>query len=136
MSIDERRDTSADERLGTLVSQAAQQLGQLARDEIRMVRTEFAKNRRSLGFGGGLIGGAGLMGFIAVQAGTAAVIAALAEALPVWLAALIVAAAAGLGAGAMALLAKKQVEQAVPAVEETVDSVKADVAAIKDGDAR
>lgn len=133
MSIDDRR-THADEDLGTLVSQAAQQLGQLTRDEIRMVRTEFLRNRRNLGFGGGLIGGAGLMGFIAVQACAAAVIAALAEALPVWLAALIVGAAAGLAAGAMALLAKKQVEQALPAVEKTVDSVKADVAAIKDGE--
>ena len=133
MSIDDRR-TYADEDFGTLVSQAAQQLGQLTRDEIRMVRTEFLRNRRNLGFGGVLIGGAGLMGFIAVQACAAAVIAALAEALPVWLAALIVGAAAGLAAGAMALLAKKQVEQALPAVEKTVDSVKADVAAIKDGE--
>lgn len=137
MSIDDRHRAEAggqaDAHLGTLLSQAARQISELARDEVRLARTEFAANRRNLGFGGGLLGGAGLMGFIAVQAVTAAVIAALAEALPVWASALIVGGAAGLAAAGMALLGKKQVASALPAVEETVDNVKADVAALKEG---
>ena len=132
MSIDDRQTARNDEHLGTLLSHASQQLGELAREEMQLARAEFAAHRRNLGFGGGLFGGAGLLGFVAVQAITAAVIAGIAEALPVWAAALIVGGAAGLAAGAMALLGKKQVERAVPAVEEAVDNVKADLAAIKD----
>ena len=122
----------SDEHVGALVSQAARQLGQLARDEVRLAQAELAANRRHLGFGGGLFGGAGLMAFIGVQAIGACVIAALAEALPVWLAALIVGVAALGAAGVMALLGKKQVQQVVPVVGESVDSVKADVAALKE----
>jgi hypothetical protein len=122
----------SDEHLGALVSQAARQLGQLVRDEVRLAQAEMAAYRRHLGFGGGLLGGAGLMAFIGVQALAACVIAALAEAMPVWLAALIVGVAALAGAAVMALLGKKQVQRVVPAVEESVDSVKADVAALKE----
>lgn len=133
MSIDDRRETHADEHMATLLAQAAHQFGQLARDELQTARAEFARNRRTLGFGGGLIGGAGVLAFVAVQAVAAAVIAALALAMPVWLAALIVGVAAGLAAAVFALVGKKQVGRVVPVVEETVDSVKADVAVIKEG---
>lgn len=133
MSTDDRYQSHSDEHVVELLSQTVQRVRQLVRDELRAARVEFLKNRRHLGFGGGLLGGAGVLGFVALQATTAAVIAALAEALPVWAACLIIGVAAGLGAGAAALLGKKQMEHAVPAVEETVDSVKADVAALKGG---
>lgn len=136
MSIDDRPRTHADEHVATLLSQATRQFSQLARDEIQLARTEIAENRRTLGFGGGLFGAAGIMAFIAIQAVAAAVIAALALAMPVWLAALIAGVAAGMAAGMAALLGKKQVQRAVPAVGHTVDSVKADLAAIKDGGRR
>lgn len=136
MSIDDRHRAHTGEHVGTLLSEAGQQVSRLARDEVRMLRAEIAENRRNLGFGGGLIGGAGVMAFIALQAVTAAVIAALALALPVWAAALIVGVAAGLAGGMMALLGKKQVRRAVPAVQETVHSVKADLAVLKDGEQR
>lgn len=135
-TIDNRSQTHTDEDVATLLSQATRQFSQLAKDEFQMVRAEVAANRRTLGFGGGLLGAAGVMAFIAVQAIAAAVIAALALAMPVWLAALIVGVAAALAAGMAALMAKKQVEHAVPAVTERLDSVKADVAAIKEGEWR
>lgn len=136
MSIDERHRAHTGDHLGTLLSEAGQQASRLAHDELRMLRAEIAENRRTLGFGGGLIGGAGVLAFIAIQAIAAAVIAALAVALPVWAAALIVGVAAGLAAGVAALLGKKQVQRAAPAVSETVSSVKADLSAIKDGELR
>ena len=132
-TIDNRSQTHTDEHVATLLSQAARQFSQLAKDELQMVRAEAVANRRPLFFGGGLLGAAGVMAFIAIQAIAAAVIAALAVALPVWLAALIVGVAAALAGGMAALMAKKQVQHAVPAVAERLDSVKADVAAIKEG---
>jgi hypothetical protein len=133
MSIDDTHKTRADDHLATLLPQAARQIGELAREEVRLAGAELAAHRRDLGFGGGLLGAAGLMGFIAVQAFAAAVIAALAVAMPVWLAALLVGVAAALAASVAAFLGKKQVARVAPAVEEAVGSVKADVAAIKDG---
>jgi Flp pilus assembly protein TadB len=123
----------SDEHVGALVSQAVQQVSQLVRDELRLAQAEVTESRRNLGFGGGLLGGAGLLAFIAVQAFAAAAIAALALVVSVWLAALIVAVAAVLVAAIMALLGKQRVQRVAPAVEESVDSVKADVAVIKEG---
>lgn len=136
MSVEDRQQNPTDESVGTLVSQTARQLGQLARDEIRLARTELLDQRRNLGFGGGLFGAAGLLACIAVLAFTGTVVAALALAMPVWAAALIVGVAAALAAAVAAMLGKKQVERVVPAVEGTVDNVKADLAAIKDGGRR
>lgn len=133
MSIDDTHKTRSDDHPATLLPQAARQIGELAREEFRLAGAELAAHRRNLGFGGGLLGTAGLMGFIAVQAFAAAVIAALAVAMPVWLAALLVGVAAALAASVAAFLGKKQVARVAPAVEEAVGSVKADVAAIKDG---
>ncbi|NUP50252.1 MAG: phage holin family protein [Catenulispora sp.] len=128
-----QRPSPSDEHVGTLISQAAQQFSRLARDELRLAQAEMADKRRNLGFGGGLLGAAGLLAFIGVLAFATTVIAALALAMPVWLAALIVGVAAVLTAGVLAKLGKKQVQSVIPAVGESVESVKADVAAIKDG---
>ncbi|GAA1987280.1 phage holin family protein [Catenulispora subtropica] len=136
MSIDERRHTSADASVATLLSQAAQQFGQLARDEVRLAQAEMAEQRRNLGFGGGLLGGAGVMAFVALQALVAALIALLALALPVWVAALVAAAAVGLTAAVMARLGKRQMDSATPPMQESVESLKADVDAIKEGGRR
>ncbi|NUR29605.1 MAG: phage holin family protein [Catenulispora sp.] len=126
----------ADASVGVLLSQAAQQLGRLARDEFRLAQAEMADKRRNLGFGGGLLGGAGVLALVALQALAAAVIALLALAMPVWAAALIVGVAAALGAAVMAVRGKKQMESAVPNVGETVESIKADMDAIKESGRR
>lgn len=136
MSIDERRTIPAEASVTTLLSQATQQFGQLARDELRLAQAEMAEKRRNLGFGGGLIGGAGVLAFVALQALAAALIALLALAMPVWVAALIVAVAAAAAAAVLGLLGKKQVEQVAPAVQEAMGSLKADVDAIKEGGRR
>ena len=136
MSIDERRTIPAEASVTTLLSQATQRFGQLARDELRLAQAEMAEKRRNLGFGGGLIGGAGVLALVALQAFAAALIALLALAMPVWVAALIVAVAVAAAAAVLGLLGKKQVEQVAPAVQEAMGSLKADVDAIKEGGRR
>ncbi|MBK3564834.1 phage holin family protein [Streptomyces sp. MBT62] len=124
---------AAEEPVGELVQRASHQLTELIRGEMRLARAEMTEKGRRYGKGGGLFGGAGLAGFLALEALAAAAIAALAVPLPVWAAALIVAAVLGLVAGVLALTGKKQVRQAAPPVpEQTVDSVKADVTEIKE----
>jgi tetrahydromethanopterin S-methyltransferase subunit C len=75
-----------------------------------------------------MFGGAGVFGFYALGALTAAAILGLATAVASWLAALIVTAVLAALAGILALQGKTKVQQATPPVpEQATESVKEDV---------
>jgi nitrate/nitrite transporter NarK len=115
------------------VQRATEQLTELVRGEMRLAQAEMTEKGKRYGKGGGLFGGAGVLGFVTLQALVATVIAALAVPLPVWAAALIVTAVLALATGLTALAGRKQVRSAAPpAPQRTIDSVKADVAEIKE----
>ncbi|MEU8712157.1 phage holin family protein [Streptomyces sp. NPDC048663] len=116
-----------------MVQRASQQLTELVRGELRLAQAEMKEKGRHYGKGGGLFGGAGVVGFLTLQALVATVIAALALVLPVWAAALIITAVLGVTTAVLARSGKKQIGQAAPpAPEQTVENVKADVATIKE----
>ncbi len=126
-------DRTGQEPVGELVQRASQQLTELVRGELRLAQAEMKQKGKRYGKGGGLFGGAGVVGFLMAQALVATVIAALAVALPVWAAGLIVTAVLGVIAAVMAISGKKQVDQAAPPTpQQTVENVKADVAEIKE----
>jgi uncharacterized membrane protein YqjE len=128
-----QRATTDSEPVGELVQRASQQLTELVRGELRLAQAEMKEKGKRYGKGGGLFGGAGLVGFLTLQALVTTVIAALAVPLPVWAAALIVTAVLGTIAAVMALTGKKQVSRAAPPTpEQTIENVKADVAEIKE----
>ncbi|MCX4617682.1 phage holin family protein [Streptomyces mirabilis] len=119
--------------MSELVQRASQQLTQLVRGELRLAQAEMKEKGKRYGKGGGLFGGAGVIGFLMLQALVATGIAALAVPLPVWAAALTVTAVLGVIAAVMTMTGKKQVSQAAPPTpEQAIDSVKADVAEIKE----
>ncbi|MEU6403851.1 phage holin family protein [Streptomyces sp. NPDC046985] len=125
--------THSSEPVGELVQRASQQLTELVRGELRLAQAEMKEKGKRYGKGGGLFGGAGLVGFLMLEALVATAIAGLAVPLPVWAAALIVTAVLGVIAGVMALIGKKQVALASPPTpQQTVENVKADVAEIKE----
>ncbi|MGW6841235.1 phage holin family protein [Streptomyces sp. NPDC054958] len=125
--------SSPEESVGDLVSRASQQISELVREEMQLARAEMTQKGKRFGAGGGLFGGAGLVGFLAAQALVAAVIAALALLLPVWASALIIAALLAAVAAVMAAAGKKQITEAgTPTPEQAIDSVKADLAEIKE----
>lgn len=126
-------DRSGQEPVGELVQRASQQLTELVRGELRLAQAEMKEKGKRYGRGGGLFGGAGVVGFLMAQALVATMIAALATVLPVWAAGLIVSAVLGVIAAVMAVRGKKQVDRAGrPMPEQTVETVKADVAEIKE----
>ncbi|GGX31590.1 phage holin family protein [Streptomyces lomondensis] len=128
-----RGPSGSQEPVGDLVQRASQQLTELVRGEMRLAQAEMKEKGKRYGKGGGLFGGAGLVGFLTLQALVATAIAALAVPLPVWAAALIVTAVLGVITAVLALTGKKEVSQAAPpAPKQTIDSVKADVAEIKE----
>ncbi|MER5836632.1 phage holin family protein [Streptomyces sp. NPDC002130] len=116
-----------------MVQRASQQLTELVRGELRLAQAEMKEKGKRYGKGGGLFGGAGIVGFLTLEALVVTAIAALAVPLPVWAAALIVTAVLGAITALMAFTGKKQIsEGAPPAPEQTIDSVKADMAEIKE----
>ncbi|MFF1325747.1 phage holin family protein [Streptomyces chartreusis] len=131
--LDHSRGHSGQEPVSELVQRASQQLTELVRGEMQLAQAEMKDKGKRYGKGGGLFGGAGVVGFLMLQAMVATAIAALAVPLPVWAAALIVTAALGVIAAVAALSGKKQVSKAAPpAPEQTIENVKADVAEIKE----
>ncbi|MFJ7280825.1 phage holin family protein [Kitasatospora sp. NPDC098663] len=78
--------------LGALVVQASQQLSDLVHLELRRAQSELARTGEEAGVGGGMLGGAAVVGVLAAQAVVVAMIAALTLTLPLWAAALIAAA--------------------------------------------
>jgi uncharacterized membrane protein YqjE len=128
-----RGPSGSQEPVGDLVQRASQQLTELVRGEMRLAQAEMKEKGKRYGKGGGLFGGAGLVGFLTLQALVATAIAALAVPLPVWAAALIVTAVLGVITAVLTMTGKKEVSQAAPtAPQQTIDSVKADVAEIKE----
>ena len=132
-AVDRQADDAGQEPVSELVRRASQQLTELVRGELRVAQAEMKQKGKRYGKGGGLFGGAGVVGFLMLQALVATVIAALAVVLPVWAAALIATAVLGVIAAVMALSGKKQIDRAgSPAPEQTIENVKADVAEIKE----
>ncbi|WP_425589215.1 phage holin family protein [Streptomyces siamensis] len=125
--------TPGPEPVGELVQRATQQLTELVRTELRLTQAEMKEKGKRYGKGGGLFGGAGVVGILMLQALAATVIAALALVLPVWAAALAVTAVLGVIATVMAMSGKRQVSSAAPpAPTQSIENVKADIAEIKE----
>ncbi|GLX27324.1 hypothetical protein Slala02_31440 [Streptomyces lavendulae subsp. lavendulae] len=120
-----------DAPVGELVRRASQQISELVREEMRLARAEMTRKGKRYGLGGGLFGGAGLVGVLAAL--VAATIAALALVMPLWASALIIGTVLAAVAALLGMAGKRQVARAgSPAPEQTIDSVKADLAEIKE----
>ena len=117
-----------DQPLPELMKTLADQTTSLVRQEIDLAKAEFSEKGKKAGQGAGMFGGAGVIGFLALAALTAAAILGLATALPDWLAALIVGLVYAGVAGVLALQGRNKVQEAGPPVpEQTVETVKEDV---------
>ncbi|MBA9005277.1 phage holin family protein [Thermomonospora cellulosilytica] len=118
---------------GELVKQAAEQISELVRAELRLAVAEVKDKGRHAGVGAGLFGGAGLVAAYGMGALVTAVIAGLAVALPVWAAALIVAVVLLAVAGVLAVMGRKETTRAAPPTpEQAIAGARRDVAEVKE----
>lgn len=118
---------------GELVRQAAQQVSELMRAELRLAVAELKNKGRHAGTGAGMFGGAALMALYGLGALLAAAIAAVALALPVWASALIIGGFLMLVAAVLALLGRSQTKRATPAKpEQAMDEARQAVAELKE----
>jgi uncharacterized membrane protein YqjE len=119
--------------VGELVRQAAEQLSDLVRQEMRLAQVELTQKGRRAGHGGSLLGAAALFAFVGFEAGVATAIVALDQVLALWASALIITGALLLIATVAGLLGRSQFGRATPAApERAIASVKADVQEIKE----
>jgi hypothetical protein len=122
----DRADT--EQSLAELTKRLSEQATALAHKEVELAKAEMSLKAKRFGLGAGALGGAGLVGVLALGALTAAAILALANAVDTWLAALIVAAVYAAVAGVLAIVGRSRIQAGTPPVpEETIDSVKEDV---------
>ena len=95
---------------------------------MELAKLELKQKGKRAGIGAGMFGAAGVFGFYALGALTAAGILALSMAVTAWLAALIVTVILGAVAGVAALMGRKNVAEATPPIpEQATESVKEDV---------
>ena len=116
-----------------LVRRAVDQLQTLVHDEVALAKAELAGKARTAAKGGGMFGGAALLGLYGGGVLIAGAVLLLALALPAWAAALIVGAVLLLLAGLLALAGRSRLRRAGPPVpEEAVAGVRADLRAVAD----
>ena len=113
--------------LGELLKELSQQTATLVKQEMELAKAELRTTGQKAGAGAGLVGAAGIIGYLALAAFTTFLILALNEFLPAWAAALIVAAVYGAIAAFLGLRGRDKVKEAMPPAPETVETVKEDI---------
>ena len=114
--------------IGELLKQLSEETTTLVRQELDLAKAEVAQKGQKAGKGAGMFGGAGIVGFLALAALTAALIMAIDKATANWVAALIVGLVYAAIAGILALQGRNKIQEAVPPVpEQAAESVKEDV---------
>lgn len=115
-----------------LLKQLSTETTTLVRQELELAKAEMTEKGKQAGMGVGMFGAAGIVGFLALGALTACLIALLATAMQTWIAALIVTVVYAAIAGVLALTGKDRLNRATPPVpEQTQDNVKEDVRWVK-----
>jgi hypothetical protein len=123
------------EKLSTaeLVNRAATQTATLVRDELALARAELAAKGRRAGKGGGLLGGAAILGWYGVGLTLTLVVVVLDLVWPLWLAVLLVAIVVFAAAGVAVVLGRRELSRAVPPVpREAAANLAADVHTVKE----
>lgn len=127
------RATDREPSTAELVSRLTEQVGTLARDEIRLAVAELRTKGKRVGTGAGLFGGAGALAWFGLMTTIAGLVLLLATAMPAWLAAFVVAVAVFVVAGVLALVGRKQIDRGTPPLpEEAIAGVKKDIATVSE----
>lgn len=117
-----------EEPIGELLKRLSNETTTLVKMELDLAKAEMAQKGKEAGLGAGFLGGAGVVGLLALGSLTAFLILLLDGAMANWLAALIVTLFWGAVAGVLALQGKSKLKDATPpAPEQTIETVKEDV---------
>ncbi|MCY1136542.1 phage holin family protein [Actinoplanes sp. Pm04-4] len=116
-----------------LVGQAAAQISTLVRDELALAKLELAEKGKRAGVGGGLFGGAAVLGLYGLGLLLALAVVLLDLIWPLWVAILVVLVVVLAAAGIAALLGRKKLQSAAPPLpQDAIAGTQADVRTVKD----
>jgi uncharacterized membrane protein YqjE len=119
----------ADERsLGEIFSDVANDLATLIKQEMELAKTEMKDEAKKAGKGAGLLGGAGLAGWMVLLFLSLTAVFALDDGLPLWLSALIVTVVWAVIAAVLALTGRSALRQSNPQLPQTQQTLKEDAA--------
>lgn len=122
------RTTASEPTLGELVAQASADLSTLARKEVELAKAELGAAAATAGKGAGLLGGAGILGHLALVFGAVAAVLGLGHWMPLGWAAASVAGLLAVLAAVLAVLGKRTLADLDPAPHRTIATVKENAA--------
>ncbi len=121
----EARPLEEDASLSELLSRLTNQFGTLVRQEVALAKTELTREVKQAGKAGGLLGAAGVLGYLALTLVLFAAAWGLAAVMPTGWAFLIVGVVVGIVAAALGAAGKKKAEQIEPP-QHTIETLKED----------
>lgn len=122
------RPVETEPSLGELVSEMTADLSTLMRKEVELAKVEIKEQVTRSAKAGGMFGGAGFAGYMAIVLLSFAAAWAFAVAIPVWAGFLIVGAIYAAVGGVLFLSGRKRMAEVRPVPEQTVQTLKEDVA--------
>jgi Putative Actinobacterial Holin-X, holin superfamily III len=131
-TITARAATAQSSSTADLVKHLSEQIGKLARHEVRLAQLELMRKGKRAGLGIGMFSGGGLLALYGFGCLLTAAIIGLATAVAAWLAALIIGAGLLAAAGIAALAGRAELRKATAVPERAAGSVRADIEEIKE----
>jgi uncharacterized membrane protein YqjE len=115
-----------------LVGQVATQLSTLVREELALAKIELTEKGKRAGLGGGLFGGAAILGLYGLGLLLTLAVVLLDLVWPLWVAVLVVMVVVFAAAGIAALMGKRKLSQAAPPVpHDAIAGVESDLDTVK-----
>lgn len=116
-----------DESIGTLVSEVAQDVTQLFRQEVQLAKVELREEASKAAKAGGFLAGAGFAGYMVAVLISLAVVFALGAIMPLGWAAVIVAVIWAIVGAVLYATGRRRMKTVNPVPQQTVESLKEDV---------
>ena len=113
--------------VGELLGEVTEDLSKLMRQEVALAKVELKEEATKAGKAGGLLGGAGAVGYLVLVFLSLALMFALDEVMPMGWAALLTAAILGVIAAILFVVGRNKFKQVNPKPEQTVETLKEDV---------
>jgi uncharacterized membrane protein YqjE len=121
----------ADTSIGEIIGNISSDLSRLFRQEVELAKVELKQEAAKAGKAGGMLGGAGFAGYLAVVLLSFALVFGLANVMDAGWAALIVAAIWGVVAAVLYSAGRKRLKTVDPTPRRTVDTLKEDAQWLK-----
>jgi Putative Actinobacterial Holin-X, holin superfamily III len=121
-----------DESIGNLISQVADDVSRLFRQEVALAKAELKEEAAKTGKAGGMLAGAGFAGYMVAVLLSLALVFALGAVMPLGWAALIVAVVWAVVGGVLYTVGRNRMKQVDPVPRQTVETLREDARWVRD----